>query len=246
MNWLLVINFVEQTYLVNAIVLDKQPWREADAKVFLYTRERGRLDLVVRGARKISSKLNSHLEPYNQVAVMVVLGQNYNTVGGVQSLGSGCLSTDYDQLKAAGQLVALWLELTKEGLSEPLLYDLLADYLVLNRQRVLPPVTARYLAVAGRLRALQLLGLLSDGRECNSCGGRLATAAWLKSSGELLCRSCRPMDSAQTLELSTRSVQLLQLLAALSFKEAVRQGRLETSALLRLEQVIAVVCRNQH
>ena len=51
-------------YFTDAIVLDKIPQGEADMRVILYTRELGRVSAKVTSARKITSKLNGHLEPF--------------------------------------------------------------------------------------------------------------------------------------------------------------------------------------
>lgn len=64
-------------YFTQAIVLDKEPVGEADARVFLYTKILGRVTAQITSARKITSKLNSHLEPLNIVAVRLVKKNNF-------------------------------------------------------------------------------------------------------------------------------------------------------------------------
>jgi len=49
--------------VTDAIVLDKEPVREFDARVSLFTKELGRVTAVVTSARKIISKLSPHVEP---------------------------------------------------------------------------------------------------------------------------------------------------------------------------------------
>jgi recombinational DNA repair protein (RecF pathway) len=59
-------------YFTDAIVLDKNPYGEADMRVVLYTREMGRVIAKVTSARKITSKLNGHLEPFMLSKVRLV------------------------------------------------------------------------------------------------------------------------------------------------------------------------------
>lgn len=59
-------------YITRAVVLDKEPIGEQDLKVFLYTEKLGRVVAKAVSARKITSKLNSHLEPLNLVTVRLV------------------------------------------------------------------------------------------------------------------------------------------------------------------------------
>lgn len=58
--------------VTQAIVLDKEDQGEQDAKVFLYSAEYGKLVGKVKSAKKITSKLNSHLEPFNLVSVRLI------------------------------------------------------------------------------------------------------------------------------------------------------------------------------
>ena len=59
-------------YFTEAVVLDKEPSGEFDSIAHLYTQELGRVSASVTSARKILSKLNSHLEPLNLVQVRLV------------------------------------------------------------------------------------------------------------------------------------------------------------------------------
>lgn len=47
----------------SGITLAKEPTREADARVSIYTREFGRITAFAQGCQKQSSKLSAHLEP---------------------------------------------------------------------------------------------------------------------------------------------------------------------------------------
>ncbi len=56
-------------YVTEAVVLKKEPVREFDARVSLYTKELGKVSAVVTSARKPLSKLSPHLEPLSMVEV---------------------------------------------------------------------------------------------------------------------------------------------------------------------------------
>lgn len=63
--------------LTEAVVLDKKPVAETDANVILYTKYLGKITARATGARKITSKLNAHLEPLNLVKVRIVYKNRY-------------------------------------------------------------------------------------------------------------------------------------------------------------------------
>ncbi|MBI4094720.1 MAG: recombination protein O N-terminal domain-containing protein [Candidatus Liptonbacteria bacterium] len=59
-------------YVDDALVLDKEPNGDLDVRVSLFTRRYGKLVAKAKSARKITSKLSSHLEPGNLVSVRLV------------------------------------------------------------------------------------------------------------------------------------------------------------------------------
>ena len=72
---------MEETYNTIGIVTKNEPWREYDSKVKIYTLDRGLLEMVARGTKKIKSKLAGHLEPATLVNLMVVRGRQWPYVG---------------------------------------------------------------------------------------------------------------------------------------------------------------------
>ncbi len=61
--------------VTEAIVVDKEPWRERDARVFLYTRALGLVAAKATSARAPKAKLNAHLEPLNIITVRLAQRQ---------------------------------------------------------------------------------------------------------------------------------------------------------------------------
>jgi DNA repair protein RecO len=62
--------------VVTAIVLDREPVREYDELVHLYTREFGYLVVRAVSSRKINSKFSAHIDPLTRVQARIVHGQS--------------------------------------------------------------------------------------------------------------------------------------------------------------------------
>ncbi len=58
--------------VTEAIVLDKENLREQDQRVYLYTKDLGKVIAKTVSTRKILSKLAAHLEPLNRVTARLV------------------------------------------------------------------------------------------------------------------------------------------------------------------------------
>ncbi len=59
-------------FTANAAVIGREESGETDAKIYLFTKEFGKISAKATSARKIGSKLAGHLQPLNLVAVRVV------------------------------------------------------------------------------------------------------------------------------------------------------------------------------
>lgn len=59
-------------YSIKALVLDSKNIGEFDKLVYLYTEELGRVAAKIKSARKITSKLRGHLEPFNFIRARLV------------------------------------------------------------------------------------------------------------------------------------------------------------------------------
>ena len=67
-------------YCTEAIVLDKEDFRELDSRVFFYTKSLGKVVGKATSARKITSKLNAHLEPLNLVQLRLIHKNNFQII----------------------------------------------------------------------------------------------------------------------------------------------------------------------
>lgn len=59
-------------YDLEAIILKREAWRENDVVVTVYSREKGKLRLLLKGAKHITSKMAGHVEPVSLVSLNVV------------------------------------------------------------------------------------------------------------------------------------------------------------------------------
>lgn len=76
------------TSRVEGIIIDKKAFREADRIFTIYTKERGKLDALAQGCRKVSSKLNSHLELLNYARFTLAKGKTLDRIATVDTIAS--------------------------------------------------------------------------------------------------------------------------------------------------------------
>ncbi len=64
-----------RSFRVEAVVIRHADWGEADRMLTLYTRERGKVRAIAKGARRIKSRKAGHLEPFTRVTLQLAKGR---------------------------------------------------------------------------------------------------------------------------------------------------------------------------
>jgi DNA repair protein RecO (recombination protein O) len=179
-----------RSYRVEAVVLRHMDWGEADRLLALYTRERGKLRAVAKGARRIKSRKAGHLEPFTRVTLQLARGREMpivtqaETVDAYLPLRETLVKTGF-----AAYVVEMLDRFTYEDETENYaIYHLLTE--TLGRIASEPDAW-----VAVRYYEVQLLGLLGFRPrlfECANCGDpiRAVDQFFAPGAGGVLCPRC--------------------------------------------------------
>lgn len=73
------------TYLTQGIILKKYHHGDFDRHYLIYTSDYGKINAVAKGAKKISSKLNSHLDYFRICDLMLANGNNFERIACAQT-----------------------------------------------------------------------------------------------------------------------------------------------------------------
>lgn len=121
-----------ETYSTPAISLRCRPWREHDLLAEVYTLERGKISLMLRGGRRFTSKLAAHLEPLTLLELMVVSGKGMPSAASASSRNCyPLLKSDFEKISAAGWAIGHFNRLIKDELRDDTLFHLLSDFFAL-------------------------------------------------------------------------------------------------------------------
>ncbi|MDR7556174.1 MAG: DNA repair protein RecO [Armatimonadota bacterium] len=195
-------------YTLEGVVLRRRNLGEADRLVVLFSRERGKVTVVARGARRPRSRLGGRLEPPARVRALVAEGRTLDVLAQVDVLDAyPALRQDLDRVATT----ALVLELVDRALADrqphPDVYRLLLEALELLVQGGGDLACAWFLA-----RLLVLTGHRPAVGRCAVCGARTrGPVAWSAALGGSLDAACRQHDP-QAFPLDGRTVGLLAFL----------------------------------
>lgn len=76
------------TLLTPGIIIRQADFRDYDRQYLVYTRDCGKVLVLAKGAKKISSKLNAHLQPFLLSQLMLAQGLAGKRIAAAQTLAS--------------------------------------------------------------------------------------------------------------------------------------------------------------
>lgn len=75
-------------FSVTGIIIKRRNYREADKWLTIFTHELGKVEVLAKGVRKITSKRGGQFELFNLVKLQVVEGKRYNVAAEVELIDS--------------------------------------------------------------------------------------------------------------------------------------------------------------
>lgn len=116
----------------DAVVLRSMRYGETSRIVTLYTRERGKVAVLARGARTVKSRFGSTLEPLSLVEALVSMRptRTLQTLREASHRVRLRLTDDLDKISAGLRIAELTNALTEDEEVHPRLFDLVASTLV--------------------------------------------------------------------------------------------------------------------
>ena len=199
-----------RTYRTVGLTLRKTPVGEADLVSVLYTREHGKLELLARGARRLTSRLMGHFEPLTLLRLSVARGRSLDIVAEAEVV------TAFPEVKADYAVTARGLYVAElvdafSALSapNPELFDLAVQTLDTVGDNPAAELPLRYFD----LQLLAGSGFLPELYQCVECGEELEPERhrFAVGAGGTLCPDCGPPDVIVR-SLSLPALKVLRLL----------------------------------
>lgn len=165
-----------------AIILDKEDLGEYDSRVFLYTKDLGRISAKTVSSRKITSKLASHVEPANYINARLVSkgdffdGKGFQLVDALTIEGGVGLKSNLEQLKEVIKILDFVKQAAPEGVSDRDLWDFLRGVVGGS-------------ANAQVRDAISFLGFDPEFASCENCGRNNPEYFYVKNS-IFVCAPC--------------------------------------------------------
>ena len=181
------------TVKTEAIVLRSIRYGEADRILHLYSRQRGRIGAIAKGARKPRSRFGGRLEPFFRLDLVLHEGRSdLLTVTGVTTVdGYPRLRSSGPALTAGARACDAVLRLLDSAEANPPAYNLLCRYLALLDD---PAAQARaaglQTALSFRLKLALVAGFVPELAACARCGEAEHLVGFSGAAGGVVCAGC--------------------------------------------------------
>lgn len=155
-----------------AIVLDRKNWRESDQMISLYTREQGKVEALVKGIKKITSKNSANLGILSLVEITIASGREVEHLTKVRPVKIfKNIYSDFDKIWLAQYVVKLADQNVLSAERDEKIFNLLLSFLEFLDSAV--KINSLNLATAFIFKFWHCLGF-----------GDSAHASWLEENWE--------------------------------------------------------------
>jgi DNA repair protein RecO (recombination protein O) len=226
-----------RSFRASAVVLRHADWGEADRLLTLFTRERGMVRALAKGARKVTSRKAGHLQPFTQITVQLAKGRDLLIVTQVETVNAFLpLHDDLLKTSHAAYVVELLLRFSYEDEgANPAIFRLLVETLKRIEAEDDAWLAVRYY----EMRLLDAVGFRPQLFECVNCGRAILAEDQFFSftAGGVICPRCG-QGLPKLPGISLEALKYLRHFQRSSYKDASRakpspEVRKEAEALMQ-------------
>jgi DNA repair protein RecO (recombination protein O) len=199
----------DHLYKSEAIVIKRIDLGEADKILTIFTPHFGKLRVVAKGVRKVTSRLAGHVELFTRNQMLLAKARNLDIITQSETIdGYRPLHEDLTSIAYASYASELLDALLPDELESYPVYKLLAETLSLISEEEHRDRTLRWF----ELQFLGYLGYAPELQHCVQCGGEIAAVVngWSPSQGGVVCASCRRVGIGR--DLSVNALKVMRLM----------------------------------
>ena len=208
-----------------AIVLRHSNFGEADRILTLMTPQMGKLRVIAKGVRKITSRKAGHVELFTRVKVLLAHGRTFDIVSQAETIEAyRPLREDLLRGSYAHYLSELIDAFAQEGSEDSALYDLLANGLSWVAETRDPALAVRYF----EMRLMTITGYRPQLFRCVRTGSAVdldavdsadrLTVAFSPAEGGVLCAAAA-LQARDAIPLPAGVVRFLRILQTKPFED---------------------------
>jgi len=221
-----------------SFVLKRRDFRESDQMIALFTAEKGKIEVLSKGVKKIIAKNSAYLEPFFLIEAEIVEGKElWHLTKAVPVESFKNIRDNLEKSLLAGYVCEILNIILPERSTEKKIFDLLFGFLnYLENTKE----TSRGLAISFLWKVLCLQGYLPILKNCAICNEEKDTKYFSPMHGGCVCDDCKQkiMEVNDAIVLSPKDKQNLKLLIT----DVWPQIKIGDKDLQKQEKLISIFC----
>lgn len=188
MRWSPIRN-MNKHFQTTGIIIRKFDFNEADRIISVLTDDRGKIDCIAKGARRLTSKFCGRLELFSHIQINCFQGRDLSVLNEVHLLSGLAETKDTKKHRALFYIAELTNRLIQQNQQIDGMYPLLIE--MLNSYG--PTEKTDALLYSYIIKILTLTGFLPQWNKCSSCGNPLELEYPVMSSfdhSNPICHCC--------------------------------------------------------
>jgi len=212
--------------LVQAIVLQSRSYKDYDRIITCYTRELGKIEILVRSAQKLNSKLAPLTSGLYAILVLKVEpGKNhYHLLGGEVKKYFKNILSNYRETWQVGRLLSGADEIIKLEKPHRQIFELLVKFL--ERMNVKSSRDKEILFYAFLIKFLSLLGYQPEIKKCVFCHRQPKSSGKIYfdlAHGGLVCAECVTKKHHSSILINEAAIDVLKKILFRRFDQLERE-----------------------
>ncbi len=202
-------------YRTRGLILRKVDRREADQLFIIYTEDFGRIAVLGRGIRKLTSKLRAGIDVLYLSEIEFIQGKGYKTlIDAVAVEKFNVIRSDLKKLSLALKVSRILEKTAVDQEREKDIWELLLSVLTVLEIQGLNPVKLKLLYFYFLWNLLAVLGYSPQLRKCSVCGRNPdpANIYFSPEMGGIICPLCHRKGSSAQKKVEADTVKILRII----------------------------------
>src|SRR5436190_9738187 len=199
----------EQLYTSESLVIKRINLGEAHELLSIFTPNFGKLRVVAKGVRKVTSRLAGHVELFTRSQMLLAKARNLDIVTQSETVDAyRPLHDDLSRIAHASYASELLDAFTPDALENYAVYKLTQEVFALISEDTHPDRVLRWF----ELQLLNYMGYAPELNQCVQCRGDLQATVngFSPAQGGVVCASCRRIGTGR--DLSVNALKVLRLM----------------------------------
>lgn len=218
---------MKKSFTTDAINLKNYPLNDNDSIVVMFSKQKGLIRAVAKGAKRPKSKLGARVQMFIANRLMLLEGKNLDTIAQAQSLNTfSKIRNDLDKLSYSMYVAELVNNFCSGQYNKDENHDEIYDLIFNAYEKIANSTTKEEIILIVLKFQIKLMNLLGWGLDFNYCAvcqkEIVGDSHFSYSTNAFLCDCCAKASDSATLRIHEKICLFLKELSLVEFSEKTK------------------------